>query len=71
MTQRDPEKRTNIRNYRHVLEGRLAPTTLYSRVHSISSPLGEQAPQKSTASSTPPFPDFFAQTIYPVFQVRE
>ena len=70
MTQRDPEKRTNIRNYRHVLEGRLAPTTLYSRVHSITSPL-EPSLQKSTAKSTPPFPDFFAQTIYPVFQVRE
>ena len=30
MTQRDPDKRTSVRNYRHILEGRRDPATLVS-----------------------------------------
>jgi hypothetical protein len=73
MTQRSPEKRTNVRNYRHILEGRRSPSTMVSQ--GGSSHAGQRAPPSAdtdaavTRDSTEsmPFPEYFSQTIYPLF----
>ena len=61
MTQRRPENRTSVRNYRHVLEGRRPIDSLATR--------SGVAPDPSDAHTPPPFPAYFASTIYPVFHL--
>ena len=79
MTQRDPDKRTSVRNYRHVLEGRRDPATLVSYSLSNTSnnntntTISDNNTNTTTATATttanllPPFPQYFSRTVHPIF----
>ena len=72
MTQRDPEKRTSVRNYRHILEGRRDPSTLIARDSSTSAvaTAGETTPPYVYDKSPQDvFPDYFSRVVHPIFQM--
>jgi hypothetical protein len=64
MTQRRPDLRTNVRNYRHILEGRRPPSSMVTQGGAI----GQRVVEMEKPASSAPFPEYFAQTVYPVFQ---
>lgn len=64
MTQQDPEKRTSVRNYRHILEGRRDPSTLIAR-----STIAESSNTNMDENSKDVFPDYFSRVVHPIFQM--